>query len=52
MDGIETFGGFQEMNFRRTLVVSFQLLPLVLGVLLCGRRKRQEYISENKRKRR
>ena len=31
---------FPEMNFRRTLVVSFQLLPLVLGGRGCGRRKR------------
>ena len=27
MYGIETFVGFPEMNFGRTLVVSFQLLP-------------------------
>ena len=27
---------FPEMNFGRTLVVSFQLLPLVLGYQGCG----------------
>ena len=32
MGGIEKFVGLKEMNFGRTLVVSFQLLPLVLGV--------------------
>ena len=31
MDGIYIFVGFQEINFGRTLVVSFQLLRLVLG---------------------
>ena len=31
MCGIEKFVGFPEINFGRTLVVSFQLLPLVLG---------------------
>ena len=40
MDGIEKFTGFQAMNFGRTLFVSFQLIPLVLGDLGCGRRKR------------
>ena len=36
MHSIETFVGFPEMNFGRTLVVSFQLLPLVLGVEAVG----------------
>ena len=40
MYGIEKFVGFPAMNFGITLVVSFQLLPLVLGVLGCGRKKR------------
>ena len=40
MDGIKKFIGFPEINFRRTLVVSFQLLPLVLEGLGCGIRKR------------
>ena len=31
MYGIENFDVFQAMNFGRILVVSFQLLPLVLG---------------------
>ena len=31
MEGIEKFAGFHAMNFGRTLVVSFQILPLVLG---------------------
>ena len=36
----QTFVGYSAMNFGRTLVVSFQLLPLVLGGRGCGRRKR------------
>ena len=40
MDGIENFVGFPGMNFGRILVVSFQLLPLVLGGRGCGRRKK------------
>ena len=40
MDGIKKFISFPEMNFGRTLVVSFQLLPLVLGGRGHGRRKR------------
>ena len=36
MHGIEKFFGFPAMNFGRTLVVSFQLLPLVLGVEAVG----------------
>ena len=40
MYGIENFVGFPEIYFGRTLVVSFQLLPLVLGGRGCGRRKR------------
>ena len=32
---------FQAMNFGRTLVVSFQLLPLVLGGRSWGTRKRK-----------
>ena len=39
MCGIEKFVGFPAINFGRTLVVSFQLLPLVLGGRGCGRRK-------------
>ena len=31
--------GFQAMSFVRTLVVSFKLLPLVLGDIGCGSRK-------------
>ena len=38
MYGIKKFVGFPEMNFRRTLVVSFQLLTLVLGGRGCGAR--------------
>ena len=41
MDGIENFGGFQAMNFGRTLVVLFQLPPLVLAGRGCGKSKRQ-----------
>ena len=40
MYGIENFVGFPAMNFGRTLVVLFQLLPLVLGGQGYGRRKR------------
>ena len=40
MYGIENFVGFPEMNFGGTLVVSFQLLPLVLGGRGCGISKR------------
>ena len=36
MYGIEDFVGFPEMNFGRTMVVSFQLLPLVLDGRGCG----------------
>ena len=39
MDGIEKFVGFPAMNVGRTLVVLFQLLPLVLGDRGCGGRK-------------
>ena len=39
MDGIEKFCGFQAMDFGGTLVVSFHLLPLVLGGLCCEIRK-------------
>ena len=46
MDGIEKISGFQAINFGITLVVSFQLLPLVLGGLGCGRRKREEISVE------
>ena len=42
MDGIKTFGSFQAMGFGRILVVSFQLLPLVLGGRGCGRTKRRK----------
>ena len=37
--GIEKFVGFPEINFGRTLVVSFQLLLLVLGGQGYGIRK-------------
>ena len=40
MDGIKNFVNFPAMNFGRTLVVSFQLLPLVLGGQGCRIRKR------------
>ena len=40
MNGIENLVSFPAMNFGRTLVVSFQLLPLVLGDRGCGRSKR------------
>ena len=33
------FGGFQVMNFGRTLVVLLHLPPLVLGCKRYGRRK-------------
>ena len=36
----QKFIGFPATNFGRTLVVSFQLLPLVLGGRGCGIRKR------------
>ena len=39
MFGIEHFVASQAVNSGRTLVVSFQLLPLVLGDRGCGRRK-------------
>ena len=38
MDGLRNFGGLQAIEFGGTLVVSFQLLPLVLEVRCCGRR--------------
>ena len=38
---IEEFVNFTEMDFGRTLVVLFQLLPLVLGGLGCGIRNRK-----------
>ena len=41
MYGIETFVGFSAMNFGRTLVVLFQILPFVLGGRGCGRRKKK-----------
>ena len=40
MDSIEKFVSFPAMNCERTLVVLFQILPLILRVILCGRRKR------------
>ena len=46
MDGIEKFGGFQAINFGRTLVVSFQLTPLVMGGQGCGRRERRKIQAE------
>ena len=39
MFGIAKFFASQENNSGRTLVVSFQRLPLVLGVQDCGTRK-------------
>ena len=39
MYSIENFVGFTEMNFGRTLVVSFQLPPLGFGDQGCGRKK-------------
>ena len=36
MYGIENFVGFPGMNFGRTLVFSFQLIPLVLEVRAAG----------------
>ena len=36
MDGIEKFVVFPAINSGRTLVVSFQILPLVLGDPGCG----------------
>ena len=36
---LRDFGGFQETNFGRTLVVLFQLLTLVLGSGLRNRHK-------------
>ena len=36
MERIKSFGGFQVINFGITLVVLFQLLPLVLGVEAVG----------------
>ena len=39
-DGLGKFGGFQAMNFGRTLVVSFWLLILALGGQDCGRMMR------------
>ena len=32
MEGIEKFVGFPEMYFGGTLVVLFQILPLILGI--------------------
>ena len=40
MYGIGNFVGFPAINFGIILVVSFQLLPLVLGDRGCGIRKR------------
>ena len=44
--------GFPEMSFGITLVVSFQLLPLVLGDQGCRRRDKGKKISGKKSKRR
>ena len=41
--GYKKFVVFQAMNFGITLVVSFQLLPLVLGDRVCVRIKRGKY---------
>ena len=40
MDGIKKLVGFPVINLGRTLVVSFQLVPLVLGDRGFGRRNR------------
>ena len=32
IDSIENLADFQAMNFERTLVVLFQLIPLVWGI--------------------
>ena len=42
MGGLGNVSGFQAMNFRRTLVVSFQLLLFFLGGRDCGISKRQK----------
>ena len=52
MNGISKFCGFQAIHFGRTLVVSFNLLPLVLGSQGCGRMKMVKYIIGKKVKRR
>ena len=39
-EGLVKFSGSQEMNFGRTFVVSFRLLPSVLGGLGYGRIRR------------
>ena len=52
MYGIKKFVGFPAMNFGRTLVVLFQLLPLVLGDRVCGITKKEINLSGKKRKRR
>ena len=38
--GSESLAFFKAMSFGRTLVVSFQLLPFILGFLGYGRRNR------------
>ena len=40
MVGIEKIVGFQTMNFERTLVALFHILPLVLGGWGCRKRKK------------
>ena len=40
MGGIKHFVGFQAINFGRTLVVSFKILPLVFEGRGYGRKKR------------
>ena len=42
MDRLGKFEGFQAINFGGTLVVSFQIVPFVLGGQVCGRRKRRK----------
>ena len=42
MEGLGKLGGFLEINIGITLVVSFHLLPLVLGGRGCGRSKRRK----------
>ena len=41
MEGLGKLGGFLEINIGITLVVSFRILPLVLGGQGCGISKRQ-----------
>ena len=42
MDRLRKFSSFQAVDFGRTVVISFQLLPLVLGGRGYRRRKRHK----------